>query len=326
MTPRMTPEPAPPPALPPRAMPLPLQDALGQLPRFTRQPLTQAVPGLPRDLRMTHDLIVREPSPGWPVPGIVGLVSRRYQLVSHHQVLERVAEHLAQAGHLAADPLVRLHLSAHGTRMGFSFDLPGRDPLDPGDGHRVGLQIGGLNSVDRSSRLRVFLGWLRFVCSNGLVSLHLEAEYRRRHTEGLDLDAVNRLLRERLAALDQDAARFRHWYQTPLDPSALLPWLETVVRPAWGLVAATRAYHILTRGQDVQVIPFSPAGGPADKPVRPLGPVPGSSAPARHHYAVAQALSWLASQRPEPEERLQWQQAIPPMLQALPASAARPAA
>jgi hypothetical protein len=76
-------------------------------------------------------------------------------------------------------------------------------------------------------------------------------------------------------------------------------------------------YHICVSGWDVEFeTPFA-KGDPTEKPVKRTMKVPGASEPVRNLYDVSQALSWVASRRNNPEERLDWQAAIPDLIEAL---------
>src|SRR4051794_3723022 len=56
------------------------------------------------------------------------------------------------------------------------------------------------------------------------------------------------------------------------------------------------------------------------KPIRYLAPVPGAPERASTKYDVAQAMSFVATQRKNAEERLAWQNVIPCLLERLSAS------
>src|SRR5206468_9270743 len=58
------------------------------------------------------------------------------------------------------------------------------------DGDSLGLRLECFNSVDGSSRLLLLLGWIRFICSNGLVIGETRAELRDTHDRHMDLKPV----------------------------------------------------------------------------------------------------------------------------------------
>lgn len=293
--------------------PATLGEWLQWLPRFTRQPLAPQPGLIGRGPLARHDLIVRDPAPGWPEPAVVGLVSPRYRLIQHHEVLERVAAQLQ----LASSQPVQCQFSRDGARFGFAVLLSAHQAFDPGDGHELRQFLGGINSVDRSSGVRAFRGWLRQVCSNGLVQGTIAAEFRQRHTRELKHPEFALMLHESQQVGAAEQQQFARWYRTSVGPRALEDWVNARVAATWGAGVATRVHHILTTGHDVEVVPFSAPAPPSEKAVRQLDPVPGAAPAAHHLYAVAQALSWIASHRRDPQERLRWQQAIPQLLEPL---------
>lgn len=84
-----------------------------------------------------------------------------------------------------------------------------------------------------------------------------------------------------------------------------------------GVKAATRALHIARTGCDVQIPPFAEKALPSKKEVIVGQLVPGSNQPAKNLYAVSQVLTCLAQQRTEIEERLEWQNQVPELMEKL---------
>jgi hypothetical protein len=296
----------------------PLEEALARLPRFERQPLQFDSPSIGHLTDPHSELIVRVPSSHWPVPAIVGLVSPQYQLLPHEVALEQVARQVLRHDQGAASDAVSVYLSPNGARMSFSLALPELPWFDPGDGYPVCQRLGGINSVDRHLAFQLFLEWLRLVCRNGMVARMLSTECYQRHTGGLRLDKILPQLAMRQAAFEADAAVLRGWVETPIDLDLLPHWVDQVVAPAWGPYAATRVFHILTRGCDVVLRPTTQPLAPSQRPVSKREVVPGAVWPAPHLYAVAQALTWLAGRQRQPQSRWQWQQAVPRLIAAWP--------
>jgi hypothetical protein len=288
------------------------------LPRFERNPFVIHSSSCGYLESPDRDVIIRLPSPLLPESAIVGTVSKRYQLVQHSEIVERVALRVMETSrHHDLGPITA-HLSPDGAKMNFYVPLlSGEESFDPGDNHPLGLRLVGVNSVDRSTSFRVFLGWLRFVCSNGMISGTIEAEYHKRHTQALQLDEVDKLLTESFDISRQDKAMFRHWHNTPITPLDLESWIDTVIKPAWGAVSATRAFHIITSGHDVEIVRANEPVPPSEKSVRYLDRVPGSETPAENLYAVSQALTWIATRQPTLEQRLQWQKETPALVNRL---------
>jgi hypothetical protein len=295
----------------------PLNELLSLMPGFERHAPSLGYLELPGVERHTHDAIVRMPSPLWEQCAVVANVTERYQLVQHHEVIEQVVEQFALAGYPVADDGFVVRFSPDGAQMEFSLTLPDVPVFDPGDGHAVGLYLKGINSVDGSTALRIFFGWLRLVCSNGMVAGHIDAEYRARHTGSFDFQSIHGTLRQRLSVVESEKKRLLTWYRTPVSKSAVTRWIDTNLAEAWGIIAAARAYHIVSSGHDAVVRQFSPKAKPSEKPIRRTTTVPGSEQPAGNLYAVSQALSWIATQQTEPAARLEWQRDIPGLIEQL---------
>jgi len=69
--------------------------------------------------------------------------------------------------------------------MALTFTLPDEFDFNPGDGHVLNLSLQCVNSVDGRCRLRIMLGWFRFICGNGLVVGTARSSQRFIHNEFL---------------------------------------------------------------------------------------------------------------------------------------------
>jgi hypothetical protein len=105
--------------------------------------------------------------------------------------------------------------------------------------------------------------------------------------------------------------------ETPFEIDQLTHWVDGAVMNRWGVKAATRIYHIVMTGKDVEIVPFAEKTSPSMKEIRTGNTVQGSSAPANNLYAVSQALTWIAGQRHEIEEQLAWQRDVPALMREL---------
>ena len=109
----------------------------------------------------------------------------------------------------------------------------------------------------------------------------------------------------------------KRWEATKLREEVLRKWVDKPLRAAWGVKAATRAYHIALHGSDVELIlPFEKAT-PSQRTVRPVAKVPGADFDNLNAFGVSQALSWLAKERRELQEHLEREQQIRPLIQRL---------
>jgi hypothetical protein len=201
--------------------------------------------------------------------------------------------------------------------MNLRIYFPDAWAFDPGTGDKLALRLECFNAVEGSARLVILFGWLRFVCSNGMVIGDTRAEIRDIHNQRLDLDRIPEAIATALRQVKVDIARMDRWRSSGVPEGALRPWVNGPLSERWGKKAAARVYHICTRGQDVGFAdPFAP-GAATEKPTKPSGEVPGSESPARTLFDVSQALSWVATRRNNAEKRVERQSEIAALVQKL---------
>lgn len=284
------------------------------VPKFTLEPFRVDADSPPNPHMRA---VVRQPLSVVERPLPVGTVSNTYTLVQHHEVVERCFAGLRSVGLKTETMKCEVALSALGEWMNFRAYFPEEYNQVPRDGKALALRLECFNSVDGSSRLVILLGWLRFVCSNGLVIGETKAELRDAHDEYLDLDQIPEIIEAGMQAVSLGAQRLKLWDQLSLDKMDLQDWVDGALAKQWGKKAACRVFHICTTGHDVEITdPFS-AAAPTQKPVKRKAVVPGSSCPAKTAYDVSQALSWVATRRSNVEERVEWQGAIPSLIEKL---------
>lgn len=126
------------------------------------------------------DIILRAVESRSP-PMPVGIVSKRYALLQHTDVLRGLTDALVTNDIDAAPLEAHLALTEYGTRMSLRVMLPDALALEAFDGHRMALTFECFNSVDGSVPLFALVGWFRFVCRNGFVIGTTCARVRRRH-------------------------------------------------------------------------------------------------------------------------------------------------
>ena len=166
----------------------------------------------------------------------------------------------------------------------------------------------------------ILFGWFRFVCANGLVIGETKMEIKERHGEGLNLENISKRIQPALQAAVGDRSRMMKWQSQKVAIDAVAGWANDHVCEEWGKRAAARVFHICDSGKDVEIDdPFAP-GAATEKPIRYLAPVPGAPERASTKYDVAQAMSFVATQRKNAEERVTWQNIVPRLLERLSAS------
>jgi Domain of unknown function (DUF932) len=163
----------------------------------------------------------------------------------------------------------------------------------------MGLRLSCFNSVDGSTKFMAVVGWLRFVCSNGMVIGVARADIRRLHDESLRLRDVGYALTTGMHAAERDKKRYEQWLTMPVEPGTLERSVDGPLREAWGPKAATRGFHISLRGTDVEFADRFEKADPSRRVVRTTRRVPGMDSSKLTVFKVSQALAWLARGRRE---------------------------
>jgi len=244
----------------------------------------------------------------------IAAVSNSYTLAQHHVVAENCLAGVQNQGIETKNLRCELGITDLGEWMNFRIYFPREYNYVPRDGKSIGLRLECFNSVDASCRLVVLLGWFRFVCSNGMIIGRTMAELRDVHGKYMNLDNMSDVVSKGLDRVEGDISRLVIWEAALFDLSALKLWANEKVSSTWGKKAACRVYHICRSGYDVEITnPFA-RGDATEKPVRQMQEVSGAMKPARNLYDASQALSWVATNRQNPEQRIGWQSDIPKLI------------
>lgn len=262
------------------------------------------------------DVIVRRPfQDSAPVP--VGIVSKKYVLVQHTQIVDALANACARLTNVPDTLPWELTITEYGSRMALRVIFPPRYEFDPGDGHPLALRLECVNSVDGSTRFQIHFGWFRFVCSNGLVLGKALSMIDSFHAGGLDLSSTFEVIQAGLRRVDEDVALLRKWVRIPVPTSSLIDWVDGPVRRKWGVFTAARAYNIAMTGRDGKIKGSPQNAAPHEISICEDRPVPGAMAPARDAFAISQVLAWLARDRSDLHEQIVRVQDIPTLMEAL---------
>jgi hypothetical protein len=250
-----------------------------------------------------------------PIP--VGVVSNTYQLAQHFDVVEMCLKGIR--AHKIDPSILRCEvgLTPLGEWMNFRAYFPEEFSHQPADGNKLALRLECFNSVDGSSRLVILFGWFRLICTNGLIVGETKAALRDTHDEHLNLNVIPKIIAEGLTKVKADLERLRKWEESLVALPKLDSWVDEHLADKWGKKAACRALHICRSGADVELLDPFAGGKPSEKQTKFLKPVPGASKPAKNLYDVCQALSWIATQRNSADDRLQWQEHIPELIENL---------
>jgi hypothetical protein len=263
------------------------------------------------------DLIVRMPLRQTERETPVGVVAKRYTLVQHRDLIERACDAIKAASIDLSHVTAKLVLSSYGSKMVATFTLPQEFDFDPGDGHTLNLSFHCVNSVDGECRLRIMLGWFRFICGNGLIVGTARLSQRFVHNEYLELPDLAHVLIEGLRSAEQEKASLVHWTAKTVEEGRLDKWADGPLREEWGPLGAARVHLICMTGQDGRFANPGEKAPPHRKSMIRTRPVPGAPSKAGNAYHVAQALAWVASIRKDIQGQLDGMVAIPKLMGAL---------
>lgn len=295
-----------------------LADIRQHIPAFERRGFSLTQPGNERfrpNKRL--DTIVRLPFAEDQNFIPIGVVSKGYALVPHTAVLDVAMQALDAVKIPLGDVKAELKITEYGERMALSLYLPDKYRFDPGDGHPMALRLECLNSVDGSTRFRALMGWFRFVCCNGLIIGVTRSDMRRRHVGDFRLADVVKVLTSGLNKSETEKKNFERWRKAGITLNRLAPWAEKDLRKGWGFKSAARAFHIARCGSDVEIVGQYKDQSPTTIAVRETKRVPGAPPQCRNLFDVSQILAWLAKERRDVQEQLEWREQIPDLLNSL---------
>jgi hypothetical protein len=250
----------------------------------------------------------------------VGVVSKNYRLVDHHQLLRTIQDALTDNDLDLKSLQVRGQWTIHGERAHFSILFPPEERFTmnvTGNEDQMRFRIEVFNSVDGSCRLMAVAGWLRFVCSNGLIVGTALLQLQQQHRQQLQVEELGRLVREVLQTTKNDKDIFRSWISTPVKPNVLIRWIDEDVHKQWGTKAAVRVLGIARSGCDVEPTGDVRNKRPSEIGTRTIARVPGLDGPVTHIFGISQILSWVAGQRAELAEDFEWRSQVQELMEQL---------
>ncbi len=295
-----------------------LTDIGRHIPDFERRSFALEQPGIERTrLNERLDTIVRKPTIDDPNFVPVGVVSKEYVLVPHAEVLKIARKALEAANIPPTDVKTKLEITEYGERMALSLYLPEKYSFDPGDGHSLALRLECFNSVDGSTRFRALMGWFRIVCSNGLIIGVTRSDVRRRHIGDIGLSDVGAVLISGIEESEKEKKNFENWRKREVQYNQFTSWINGKLRKEWGFKAAARTWNIARTGHDADVIGPYKDNTPISIPMRQTTRIPGAPPGSRNLYDVSQILAWLAKERRDLQEQLEWREQIPELIKPL---------
>jgi hypothetical protein len=260
-----------------------------------------------------YDLIVRLPDQHLATEMPLGIVSKRYRLVQHADLVDGVVAGLKNAKLPWESLSTDVRITELGSRLHFTVHLPDKFRAPVGD-DSLDLTIECLNSVDRTWAFRVGMGWIRLVCGNGLFVGRVTAMMRCPHVETLHIDQIPVLVTRGFAAAEVDAARWCARALTTVTWAALESWADTVVTNKWGVQAAARTLHIARTGHDGRFCTPAERAPASRRAMVSTNAVPGSTPPNDNIFRVGQILAWLANSLGEWGGRLERVRQVPELL------------
>jgi hypothetical protein len=295
-----------------------LTEIRGHIPTFERRGFGLTQPGNEHTrLNERLDTIVRLPFGEDKTFIPVGVVSKDYTLVPHAAVLDVATQALDAAKIAPTDVKAELKITEYGERMALSLYLPDKYCFDPGDGHPMALRLECVNSVDGSTRFRALMGWFRLVCSNGLIIGVTRSDVRRRHVGDLRLADVGAVLTSGLKESKTEKKNFECWRKAGITLNRLAPWVDNDLREGWGFKAAARTFHIAQSGSDAEVVGQYKGSTPTTIAMQETKRVPGAPKQCHNLFDLSQILAWLAKERRDVQEQLEWREKIPDLMNPL---------
>lgn len=246
----------------------------------------------------------------------VGVVSNSYGLVQHNDVAAKCFDGLRTLGFDPMSLRCELGLTELGEWMHLRVFLPQEKDFKRTELDRLKLKFECFNSVDGSCRLKILIGWTRLICTNGMVIGDAKT-ISDIHNSNIDLDRIPKIVAECFADVAAELVELQRWLKTPVLLEPIMGWANKPLSDAWGKKAACRVFHICRNGHDVELEDAFAPGAATEKPVKQTVKVPGSPSPAANLFDVSQALSWIATARNNPDERLDWQSDIPRLVKRL---------
>ena len=267
--------------------------------------------GINSYLDMVYRLPIRQRERSVPV----GVVSKNYRMLDHHQILRTIQQSMANRQLDIGSVRVVGEWTIHGERAHFSIVFPPEELFTVGtvgEKDEMRFRIEVFNSVDGSCRLMVVAGWLRFVCTNGLIIGTALLQLQQQHRQQLEIDDLGRRVGQAIQSAQSDKAIFAEWMSTSVDESALVRWIDDEVHSAWGVKAAVRVLGIAANGWDVEPVGAMANRKPSEIRTNRVNEerVPGIDAPVGNLFGVSQVLSWVAGQRGEISEDLEWRSQV----------------
>lgn len=120
------------------------------------------------------------------------------------------------------------------------------------------------NPVDGSCRLMAVAGWLRIVCSHGLVVGTALMDLRQQHRQQLEVEHLRQLVKRVIESAGFDKETFERWLKLSVNADDFAHWVDTEACSQWGVKAAIRVFAIGMKGWDVEPVGDLRTGRPSE--------------------------------------------------------------
>ena len=181
--------------------------------------------------------------------------------------------------------------------------LPKRFSMKEKSGSETALRLECFNSVDGSSRLVIVFGWIRFICSNGLIIGDTMIEMRERHDGSLALEEIPDRIEYAFRAAEADKDHRLALQDWKVTSDQVTHWVDGDLSGSWGKKAAARVLHICQTGYDAEFADPFAKGEASCKPMTQTHKVAGSPTVASTVFDVMQAMSHVAATRRDATEQ-----------------------
>lgn len=96
-----------------------------------------------------------------------------------------------------------------------------------------------------------------------------------------------------------------------------VPWVDKTLQKCWGFKAAARTFHIARSGFDAEIVGEYRDNTPTTIHLHKKKRVPGAPYECQNLFDLSQVLAWLAQERRDVQEQLEWREQIPALLKLL---------
>jgi hypothetical protein len=104
------------------------------------------------------------------------------------------------------------------------------------------------------------------------------------------------------------------WRKAGITLDRLASWVDKDLRERCGFKAAARRSHIARSGSDAENVGQYKGNIPTTVDMQATNRVPGASQKCRNLYNLSQILAWLAKERRDVQEQLEWREQIPELM------------